>query len=663
MKRQPRLECEPLEDRLVPADFGVPWINASHLTLSFAPDGTAIAGHQSSLFGSLNAQMPTAVWEGLILQAFQTWAIQTNINIGVVSDGGQPFGVPGLTQGDTRFGDIRIGAQPMTPDTLAIAVPHDPYLSGTWAGDILMNSAVKFGGPQSDLLAVMLHEVGHALGLPDSTDRLSVMYPEANYTSHTLAPSDVTAIQNLYGVRLPDSGEGLPGDGQYTNSVLIPYPPGGDDSSEGAYPLVSFGELSVPRDVDVFRVRTPAEYSGPVTFHLQTAGISLLEPRLVVLDRNGVVLGAAQSTLALGDTVTVTLTNLSANTVYWIRVRPATTATGLFTLGRYGLAVTFDAALSVPPQTINLALLGSYASLSADQLDEIFSNPGGVLFNDQHGTNSTFATATPLVSAAGYVPSTHYEQIESLGDSSDHVYFRLTAPTTGTTMTVTVNALAVNGLVSKVQVYNAQQQPVAGNIVLNGNGTYTMQVPQFQQGATYYLQFSADDGGVASQGNFYLTVDFQQPAAILTQDVAGALSALPITQTGTLYVARPQLFQFLLAAQFQGTPSGVSLQMTIIDSSGNVVYTLASGSNVPTSGPAILLVPGQYTVQFTEVLTGTASPVPVTYQLFGATLSDPIGPAVNDPTLAPLYTNPNDPTHYHYPNGTVSGKPYLFFLG
>src|SRR5260370_27727781 len=109
-----RLSVEQLEDRCVPA-FGTPWPDAAHLTLSFAPDGTAVGDHTSALFNTLNAIAPTSTWEHEILRAFQTWAVQANINIGIVSDGGQPFGIPGAAQGDPRFGDIRIAAYPIGP--------------------------------------------------------------------------------------------------------------------------------------------------------------------------------------------------------------------------------------------------------------------------------------------------------------------------------------------------------------------------------------------------------------------------------------------------------------------------------------------------------------------------------------------------------------------
>src|SRR5262249_27809257 len=164
------LTVEALEDRTVPATFGVPWNDPTHLTLSFAPDGTPIAGHTSSLFQTLDGQQSRDVWQREILEAFQTWAVQANINIAVVSDGGEAFGVPGPSQHDPRFGDIRVGAQAMSPESLSISVPYDPALSSTWTGDVLLNSNENYSSNGTNLTAVLLHEAGHVLGLSDSTD-------------------------------------------------------------------------------------------------------------------------------------------------------------------------------------------------------------------------------------------------------------------------------------------------------------------------------------------------------------------------------------------------------------------------------------------------------------------------------------------------------------
>ena len=87
---------EKLEARLVPyAVSGAAWPSPQLITISFEPDGTNIGGARSNLFSGLNATMPTSVFEHQILNAFQAWAVQSNINIGVVSDGGQASGVAG----------------------------------------------------------------------------------------------------------------------------------------------------------------------------------------------------------------------------------------------------------------------------------------------------------------------------------------------------------------------------------------------------------------------------------------------------------------------------------------------------------------------------------------------------------------------------------------
>ena len=122
-----RFELESLERRNMMATFGEPWANPSHLTLSFVPDGTPIAGHASNLFAALDAQYTRDVWQRDILRAVQTWTSVTNIDVAVVPDSGLPLGTRGREQGDSRFGDIRIAGHVMAPDSLSISVPNDPF--------------------------------------------------------------------------------------------------------------------------------------------------------------------------------------------------------------------------------------------------------------------------------------------------------------------------------------------------------------------------------------------------------------------------------------------------------------------------------------------------------------------------------------------------------
>src|SRR5262249_12784129 len=126
MVKTQKLALQYLEDRIVPATFGIPWEDPTHLSISFAPDGTSIAGHQSALFPDLDPNFPSSAdWQREILKAFQTWAVHANISVGLRDDSGDPFGVAGKMQGDPRFGDIRVGAHHMAPDALAMAVPPD----------------------------------------------------------------------------------------------------------------------------------------------------------------------------------------------------------------------------------------------------------------------------------------------------------------------------------------------------------------------------------------------------------------------------------------------------------------------------------------------------------------------------------------------------------
>src|ERR687895_359525 len=89
----PRFEV--LEGRIFLAQFGVAWHHADHLTLSFVPDGTSIAGAPSDLFRWLDSAQATADWQREILRAFQTWGVDAHINFAVARDGGQALGVPG----------------------------------------------------------------------------------------------------------------------------------------------------------------------------------------------------------------------------------------------------------------------------------------------------------------------------------------------------------------------------------------------------------------------------------------------------------------------------------------------------------------------------------------------------------------------------------------
>jgi hypothetical protein len=642
---------ELLESRVVPATFGVPWTDPSHLTLSFAPDGTPIANNVSSLFQTLSAQQPAATWQREILQAFQTWAVQANINIGLVSDGGEPFGTAGPQEHDPRFGDIRIGAQVMAPDAMSISVPNDPTLSSSWGGDVLINSTEDFGTNGIDLAAVLLHEAGHVFGLGDSTDPASPLYSQYK-DNNQLTASDISALQAMYGARALDPHEGSSNNDAMSRATQIQFPGG----YTGTTPLVVYGDVGSNSDVDFYSVRPPSNYSGPVTIELQSAGISLLTTKLTVTDSKGNVLGSAQASSDFGDTVSVHLNQSSANETYYLEVQGATH--DVFGIGSYGLAVTYDATNVVPPSALDSVLRGPYQTLSPNDINAIFLNPGGVLFNNSNGGGG----ATQLTSLTGYAPNTRYETVGSLSSPSDVDSYRISTPSTSNgqplVLTVTVRAIAPNGVAPRVTIIGDDHNVVPAQILANGNGVFTIQAANLSSGGNEFLQVSSDDS-TSGVGNYALDATFGTAAANLSTFAGGGLQSKAPSQSYNFYVGETQLLQFLLLAGDPGAPAGSSVEMTITDAHGNIVYSLTSKAGDSASGNALYLTPGAYTISFALVgPSGSAVPT-LAYSLMGESISDPIGPVPTDPTQTPVYTSPTTPGVFLYPNGTTTTSPFL----
>jgi hypothetical protein len=650
-----RPAIEFLEDRAVPATFGVPWHDASNLTLSFAPDGTPIAGHTSTLFQSMNAQEPAAAWERAVLQAFQTWAVNANINIGLVSDSGDPFGTSGASQHDPRFGDVRVGAQSMAPDALSVSIPNDPSISSTWTGDVLINSNDRFGGNNLDVYSVLLHEAGHVFGIADSTDPNSPMYSQ--YTgAQRLTSQDVRNLQALYGVRAPDSHEGSSGNDSMNKATQI-QPPG---SYTGATPLVVYGDVGSNKDVDFYALKPPSNYRGPITFQLQSAGISLLTPHLTVLDAKGNILGDAQATSDFGDVVTVHLNQSDPNATYYLEVRGA--AQDVFGIGGYGMAVTFDAANTVSPSTLDTVLRGPYQSLNPNDLSSLLTNPGQVLFNNGHNDGS----AVTLAPTPGYALNTHFETVGSIATASDVDLYRIQRPNVpsgqGLVLTATVRSLSPNGTMPRVAILDSNQNPVSAQIIANGDGTFTVQATGLKSSGNFFLRVVPNGSSTSPLGNYALDAEFGATAANLSTFASGSLTASTAQQSYNLYVGESQLMQFVLSAGAVGAPAGATVQMTVTDSTGKVVYSLAAAVGDTVSGPGAFLTPGAYTIHFSlPGVTGGGVP-PVSYNLLGEGISDPIGPVPDDPTLIPVYNIPTMPGFFGYPDGTITTDPFLITL-
>jgi hypothetical protein len=307
---------EGLEKRDLPATWGTPWADPQHMTVSFAPDGTGVFGQSSTLFRQLDSQLGAGGWEETILRAVQTWASEGDINIGLVSDGGEPVGTAGAAQGDPRFGDIRISAAPLAPGVVAIGSPYDPS-TGTISGDIIINSDADFNPSDSgsyDLYSIVLHEAGHVFGFADSSDPSSFMYNVYNGPVTGLAPGAAAALQALYGAPAPGASEIGPGNPGNTNFGQL-------QNTSQAGVATAADTLSSSLDTDVFKFQPQAgvSYAAGLDVRVQTQGISLLTPTLTVTNASGQVLGTA-SAGTLGGGVSLHLGGISANATYYVKV-------------------------------------------------------------------------------------------------------------------------------------------------------------------------------------------------------------------------------------------------------------------------------------------------------------------------------------------------------
>ena len=476
----------------------------------------------------------------MITQAFQTWAAQANISIGLTTDSGDPFGVAGLMQGDPRFGDIRIGAVPLAADVMAITVPPDPFMSGTLAGDMILNSAADLD--PADLFDVALHEAGHSLGLPDINDPDSVMDPVLNPDA-TLTPTDVQNIQALYGTPAPDPYQS---NDTFATAAQMPQPP----VYLGTTPLVAYGDRSSLSNTDMFWVSPPVLYAGPVTIQLQTSGISFMEPRLQIYNQNFQLVGQAQSTSLFGDTVSVELPRVNPFGRYYIEVDSP--AQNVFGTGRYALSVTYDARSIVNPASLP-AISRSLRQSSAFDIAGLFNDVTGVLFQADQLLNKTFLTADPLQSEPGYPVDTRYQAVSSLSRSKRCKLLSAHGPP----------ALCRAGRdLDREPGRDARQWGVTDRLGLQRqHQTCRRRNPAQRErqlrgpdrrltpGATYYLAVSPAPASAPAAGNYSLVANFGNVPADTNSFAGGTLSNSDIADQYALYIAQTQLFQFVLSSQ------------------------------------------------------------------------------------------------------------------
>ena len=164
------------------------------LAQSAASGGTPFSGYMTSAYATQ------------VQAAFNAWAAampgvsfvqvadssQSDIRIGWANFATATTGVVGYTSYHAQAGQIAAGA---------VIQLEDP------SQDAFTGSGQTYGGTQATLDQALLHEIGHALGLGDSSDPNSVMYYDLTSSNTTLDSTDTAGIGEIYGSETPSAAQ------------------------------------------------------------------------------------------------------------------------------------------------------------------------------------------------------------------------------------------------------------------------------------------------------------------------------------------------------------------------------------------------------------------------------------------------------------------------
>jgi hypothetical protein len=334
--RQPqaRPTLEILETRVVPyATSGNAWPAPQLVTISFLPDGTLMCqgcggAVTSNLFASFNlipGVTNSSQWENLIIKAAQQWAQQTNLNFTVIADDGEAIGSGAYQQGNPNFGDVRIGGNVFGYNWLGSTYYPPPVNNYSLAGDIAFNTGYAFNiGSTYDLFTVTMHEFGHALGLGNSNSSSAVMYGTYNGAFSGLSSDDIAGIQAIYSNGSPRAHDVYNSNGHsngsFSSAANIT---SSIDSSLTA--VVTGLDITTIGQVEYFKFTAPSNSASTMSISVQSAGLSLLTPKVTVYNASYTAIGSASFRLGSGaveDGATLTLSNLAVTpgATYYIAV-------------------------------------------------------------------------------------------------------------------------------------------------------------------------------------------------------------------------------------------------------------------------------------------------------------------------------------------------------
>ncbi len=648
-QRTKPLTLETLESRRLMANFGTAWPDSRSLSVSFPTDQAAIGAYRNAARETLDQVTDRLQWQEAALRAFQTWAVQANINVGLVPDRGDDLGTVGLSSNDPRFGEFRIGAFPQT-GVLASALPYQ-QVAGTWSGDVFLNTHTNYflanwnstspiqvptaneKGPAVELFSVLLHEAGNALGLPDTNVPGAVMNGTYSGPNGRLKSSDITAIRQLYGPRR-DVYETISNNSR-SLATRISYPAG----FNGSKPLSVNGSLNSMNDVDFYRI-SPLVGQEKVSIRLWASGISLLKAKLEVLDRFGNKLADVKADSIFSNNLQVDIGSLRDHPTLFIRV--ARNASDVFAIGDYRLDIDYR-DLSQQPN-LTPAAHDADADDEDDQtvdyvsVDALFDAYG--LVDAESGTNDTLSSAVALSTTTGFLDRTRYELQSALATVADRDFWSFQAPAVSSpTMHISIDPVTARIAPLDVLLLNAAGDRIASKLIRKADGGISLVVVNPTVNERYVLMVRSESGATVRPGNYVATINFATEAASNMRTVYTGRVTSTLEHLSKLTTYKTQLFRFDLSAQSSSLDAG--LQISIYDAkTGAIVATLAAATGIPKT-EYVWLGAGDYILRASKRSRSVNVPGTVSFSLKADVISDDQGPLPIDPTRLPQPTFPD----------------------
>jgi hypothetical protein len=194
-------------------------------------NNTLGTGGTGDIRADIDAQYGAGAFDAAVQRAFDTWGAAADVQFVQVADPGGAFGsvtYPDIRIGAYDFGNAWSGGAGFGPPGDDIDYPD------ALAGDIALNNQNHFNidpgsegdplqtGPGglylNDVEGLVLHEIGHTLGLGHSTVTSAVMCGyvspafdgstcDYDHVNRVLDPDDLDAVANIYGPAPPADGD------------------------------------------------------------------------------------------------------------------------------------------------------------------------------------------------------------------------------------------------------------------------------------------------------------------------------------------------------------------------------------------------------------------------------------------------------------------------